>query len=107
MIECNFVFCLQHWRSLGGSERDPLRTLQAYGWPALRRGMELVAITDPFIMEGRDGVSLTYVMAAATLMFDVDSYVSLPKGGGVSQLIHKTGTLLRFSLVTTDLSHFK
>lgn len=35
-------------------------------------------------MEGRDGVSLSYVMSVASLMFDVESYVSLPKGGGVS-----------------------
>lgn len=61
-----------------------LRTVQAYAWPALRRGMELVAITDPFHMEGRDGVSLSYLMAVATLLFDESGYKCLPKGNGVS-----------------------
>ncbi|XP_067932934.1 putative ATP-dependent RNA helicase TDRD12 [Watersipora subatra] len=78
---------LRHWRSLGGSDKKPPHILQAYAWPALRRGMELIAISDPFYMEGRDGVSLSYLMAIATLLFDLDSYMCLPKGNGPRCLI--------------------
>jgi len=57
--------------------------MQAYCWPILRRGRELVAVTDSFYMEGRDGVSLTYLMALATLLLDKDNYKHLPDGNGV------------------------
>lgn len=45
--------------------------------------MEVVAVANPYDISGQDGVSMTYVMALATVMFDQESYICLPSGSGV------------------------
>ena len=80
------IYYLQYLRTLGGSDRATPHMIQAYLWPALIRGMEVVAVTDAFRLEGQDGVSLSYLLAIASLLFDVDNYKCLPSGSGVSRL---------------------
>ena len=63
--------------------------LQAYAWPAILRGMNLVGITPPRKMSiGTGGKTTAYLPALVTQLMQIQKYSKLSQGSGVSLIIN-------------------